>query len=264
MPIKTVPLVLAASLLGGAGCRMDGISAPAAADPLASRLAANSKAPSNLSILVASPWRLDLTWQDNSSNETGVELYRSTGGSGYALAATTAANVTSYSDTSLTPGTRYCYEVRSLTTTGKQLTYSSFSNVACASTPAPPPPPPPPPPVEPPPAPSVLWAATYPWQIIVAWADNAPQADSIQEAGFRIERCALSVCADGDFVQIAEIRSKGWTSYQDWYIAPGTTYTYRVRSFNSAGSSAPSNEASATACVVGVDLSTGFYVCEEP
>ena len=53
---------------------------------------------------------------------------------------------------------------------------------------------------------------------------------------------------------------KSVQSYGDYSAAWGTTYTYRVRAFNGAGDSAPSNEASATACFVEM-ADDGTYYC---
>src|SRR2546422_1286610 len=56
---------------------------------------ATVKAPSNTSAVAASNSRIDVSWRDNSSNETGFELHRSTTGpSGtFALLASTRAGV---------------------------------------------------------------------------------------------------------------------------------------------------------------------------
>jgi hypothetical protein len=87
-----------------------------------------------------------------------------------------------------------------------------------------------------------------------------------REDGFRVERCEAVACGDADFTVIAEhLRgSFEWNFYLDYAVEPGTTYTYRVRAFNSAGESV-SNEASATACFVGTDWEGGgYYICVDP
>lgn len=202
-------------------------------------------APSNTNALAVSESRIDVSWRDNSSNETGFEVHRSTNApSGiFTLQAITAANVTSYSDTGLDPATQYCYKVRAVRTTGSNTTYSAFSNTDCES-PLPPPPPP-----GPPAAPSRLTAdGVGVDQIVLQWIDNSDNED-----GFRIERCVgtEAACAESDFTVI-------WTTgantgpfdgyYADVALQGGITYTYRVRAFNSAGDSPPSNKATATAC----------------
>ncbi len=59
--------------------------------------------------------RIKLTWSDRSSNETGFEVWSSTSANGtYSLVTTTAANVTTYTNTGLTPNTRYFYKVRAV------------------------------------------------------------------------------------------------------------------------------------------------------
>lgn len=92
-------------------------------------------APSNLS---ATAWligtRIELTWRDNSNNETGFKIERSTSqSSGFTQIATTAAGVTGYSDTNgLQRGTRYFYRVRATNSTTNL--DSAYSNVDDART----------------------------------------------------------------------------------------------------------------------------------
>jgi hypothetical protein len=88
-------------------------------------------APSNLTATVASTTQINLSWQDNSSDETGFKLERKTGASGtYAQISTTSTNIAIYSDTSLSPGTTYYYRVRSYNANGD----SAYSNEASATT----------------------------------------------------------------------------------------------------------------------------------
>src|SRR5262249_55091361 len=92
-------------------------------------------APSGLSATATSSTAIHLTWNDNSSNESGFEVWRSTtGASGtYTLLKTLAANTKSTNDTGLTPGTQYCYEVRAL---GSGIVpNSSFTSSDCATAP---------------------------------------------------------------------------------------------------------------------------------
>src|SRR3989338_8353518 len=68
--------------------------------------------PSGLSATADSSGQINLTWADNSSNETGFKIERKTGTNGtYTQTKTVSANVTSYSDTGLTEGTTYYYRV---------------------------------------------------------------------------------------------------------------------------------------------------------
>jgi predicted phage tail protein len=230
-------------------------------------------APSGTNAVAASYTSIDVSWQDNSSNETEFEVYRSTTGpaGGFVLHARKGANVNTYADMGLGSGTQYCYEIRAVRTAGSKTSRSVFSDIACATTPTPPPPPPPPapppppPPSEPPAAPGPLTASVHPWRIELWWSDNAGDGVN-REDGFRVERCEAVACGDADFTVIAEhLRgSFEWNFYLDYAVEPGTTYTYRVRAFNSAGESV-SNEASATACFVGTDWEGGgYYICVDP
>jgi len=68
-------------------------------------------AATNLNAVAVSSSQIDLTWIDNSDNEFGFRIERSTGGTTWSTANTVAANQTSYSDTGLSPSTTYWYRV---------------------------------------------------------------------------------------------------------------------------------------------------------
>jgi hypothetical protein len=95
-------------------------------------------APTNLSAVNVSAGGIDLSWSDNSTNETSFEIERNkisttvTGierEEGFTLIATVGANVTSYSDTGLLAAT-YVYRVRAVT--GTATGRSAYSNEASA------------------------------------------------------------------------------------------------------------------------------------
>jgi regulation of enolase protein 1 (concanavalin A-like superfamily) len=83
-------------------------------------------APSNLQAGNQTSTTVALSWSDNSSDETGFEVQRSVGdGSGaFTVVTTTAAGVTSYVDSALTPDTDYTYRVRAV----RDGTFSANSN----------------------------------------------------------------------------------------------------------------------------------------
>jgi predicted phage tail protein len=88
-------------------------------------------APSNLTATAASSSQINLSWADNSNNETGFSLERKTGVNGaWGEITTRGADVTSYSDTNLSASTTYYYRVRAYNGAG----YSAFSNEAYATT----------------------------------------------------------------------------------------------------------------------------------
>ncbi len=93
-------------------------------------------APSNLIANTISSSQINLTWQDNSSDETGFKIERKTGTGSYSQIATVGANVTSYSNSGLSTGTTYYYRVRAYNAAGN----SNYSNEVSATTLPPPPP----------------------------------------------------------------------------------------------------------------------------
>jgi hypothetical protein len=183
--------------------------------------------PSSLTATPVSSSQINLNWVDNSSNETGFRIERGFDGVNFSLVTNVAANQTSYENTGLAASTRYYYRVKALnSTTGD----SGFSNTTDATTLAA---------GSSPPAPSNLSAtASSSMQINLSWQDN-----SSNELGFRIERKPGSA---GTFSEIATVGVNA-TSYIDTAgVQPSTTYTYRLRAYNTFGNSPYSSEASAT------------------
>jgi fibronectin type 3 domain-containing protein len=129
-----------------------GGESPHSTEALATPQVAAPAAPTGLSATVISSSQIDLTWTDNSTNETGFVVERAANGS-FSVGLITVnlgANATTYSATGLAGGTTYWFRVRATNAGGD----SANSNAANATTQTPtPPPPPPPPPPTPQPAP---------------------------------------------------------------------------------------------------------------
>jgi hypothetical protein len=87
-------------------------------------------APSGLSATAMSSSQIDLTWSDQSDNETIFQIDRSTDGTNFSPRGTANTNVTTWSDTNLSAATRYWYRVLAVNDSGN----SDPSNVADATT----------------------------------------------------------------------------------------------------------------------------------
>jgi hypothetical protein len=85
-------------------------------------------APSNLTA-TAGKKSVTVNWVDNSNNETGFKIERSTDGVNFSQITTVGANVTSYKNVGLTSGTTYYYRVRATNAAGD----SAYSNIASAT-----------------------------------------------------------------------------------------------------------------------------------
>jgi len=88
-------------------------------------------APSDLTATAVSPTQIDLAWHDNSGDEQGFRIERSLDGFNFGEIATVGSNVTTFSDTTVSPDTLYFYRVFAFNNFGN----SEPSNIAFALTP---------------------------------------------------------------------------------------------------------------------------------
>ncbi|MEN9503119.1 MAG: hypothetical protein RI964_2404, partial [Pseudomonadota bacterium] len=89
-------------------------------------------APSGLAAVAASSTQVSLSWNDNSSDETGFKLERKLISGAWGTVATLGANARSYSDTGLAANTGYVYRVYAYNANGNS-GYSSEVSVTTAS-----------------------------------------------------------------------------------------------------------------------------------
>jgi len=185
--------------------------------------------PSNLQGSAISCNQIDLSWQDNATDETNYIVERKIEGGSYSVRATLPANTTVYSDTGLSANTKYYYRVKAKNSFGD----SGYSNEINLITP---------PCGTPPNAPTNLTLTVVSSsQINLSWSDN-----SDNETGFKIER----KIEGGSYSEIGEV-GVNVKNYSDSSLLPDTKYYYRVRAFNSFGYSIYSNEASAKTLPLG-------------
>ena len=89
-------------------------------------------APSSLTATAVSRTQINLSWADNSGDETGfkIERCKTANCTNYAEISQVGANVTTFADTGLTKNTTYRYRVRAFNANGN----SAYSNAASART----------------------------------------------------------------------------------------------------------------------------------
>lgn len=196
--------------------------------PANTMAAPNAPANMQAAAAAATGGRVDLKWTDQSANELGFAIERSSGGQPYVLVGTVGANLTNYSDWRVSANTTYSYRVRAYNPGGS----SGYPNAVNVTTPN----------VSLPTAPASLTAAAQaPGKgggVALAWADK-----SSNEGGFLVERKTGSTSSWQPLITLAA----NTTKYTDTTTLARTTYYYRVRSYNIAGSSAYSNQVNVTA-----------------
>ncbi len=189
--------------------------------------AATLGAPSGLAATSVSTTQIRLNWIDNATSETGFAWALSTDSVNFTWNSGVAANATTITVGSLTPGTAYSFRVRAVQGT----TMSASSNTATATTTANPPP------ATAPAAPSGLTATTSSdTAVALSWVDN-----STNEEDFQVE-----VSSDNVTFSLIARTSPNATTYAARGLTAATRYYFRVRAGNSGGLSAYANTASVT------------------
>src|SRR5438094_3929669 len=182
-------------------------------------------APQNLQA-TAGVGNVTLSWQAPSSNGgsaiTGYKVYWSTS-SGTETGYVNLGNITSYTNTIVTPGVTYFYKVRAVNSVG----LSPLSNEASATA------------ITVPTAPQNLQATAGTRNITISWQPPTSDGGSAI-TGYKVYRSTSSGTETG-YVNLGNVNS-----YTNTGLTPGVTYFYKVRAVNSVGLSSLSNEASAT------------------
>lgn len=191
-------------------------------------------APTGLQATAISGTRIDLKWTDNSTNETGFEIWRQeTATNEWRRIFITGKEVTTFTDPTptsdnrvdqpvapLQPGTEYAYRVRAF----NSIRVSTFTDPRIVSTKSgsfiv---------------APSSLNAArTGANTVVLSWQDN-----SNNELGFVVERAPFGTT---NFSALTPTTAANATSFVDNTATGGQVYIYRVKAINGGVSSAYSN-----------------------
>jgi titin len=179
-------------------------------------------APNTLVVTAVGARQINLTWKDNSTTEQGFAVERTvagTGSSNYQTVATLPANTTSFSDTSVSPGTAYGYRIRAFNDIGSSYSSSQFATTPSDTALAPA-------------APTTLTLVSLSGRFAtISWADN-----SNNEEKFVIQRGWNGTA----FTSIREVPAN--TTSTTLYLSSAAVQDIRVLARNSAGgNSEPSN-----------------------
>ncbi len=170
-------------------------------------------APSNLTGTVVSGSEIDISWTNNATNATSILIDRSSDGVNFSQIASVSAGVTTYHDTSLSPGNTYYYEVAASNVAGT----SAFSNVFQASTltaPAPPT--------------NLTATKITTTEVDLSWTNVATNATGIK---------ILKQLGNNSPQVVATGLAPTTTSYDITGLTAGSPYTFEVDALNSNGPS---------------------------
>jgi len=176
--------------------------------------------PGGLTVTGVSTNQINLAWIDNSTNEDGFNLERSTNGGNYGSIAMLAAGVTNYSDTGLAAGTTYFYRVQAFRSCWGNSAYSTSASAVTLVPPAPV-------------TPIGLVAVPGNGIINLSWLPSAGAGSYNLKRGTASGTETLLVATTG-------------TAYTNTALANGTTYYYVVSAVNAGGEGNNSGEVSAT------------------
>jgi len=175
--------------------------------------------PINLSATTQSAFSISLVWSDESNNESGFKIERSSVFAGpYSIIYTTGPNVQYYMNFGLVPSTEYFYRVTAYNSAGQ----SGYTNIDSSTTLS----------YDPTAPQNLQVTASTSSSVSLMWEDM-----STNESGFAIER---AVGSSGTFEALANTSANAET-YTDYSCFPLTLYKYRVQAFNAYASSGYTN-----------------------
>jgi hypothetical protein len=173
--------------------------------------------PTNLKATSDSSTKVNLTWSDTSTNETGFKIYRKAGAGAWSLLTTTGSNIKNFSDTTATNNsstTIYKYFVVASNASGNSpSTYSAtitYQPINLKAT-----------------------QGTSNGTVILTWTDK-----SINETGFEIYLKSGSCSSTSTWTKAATIGANK-TSWTHRSLASGSKYSYKIRAYKKTGSVLP-------------------------
>jgi hypothetical protein len=177
--------------------------------------------PTGVTATASSGTSVQLNWTDTDSNATSYMILRSVNGGGLIpLTTVNGATVTSYTDTAVSSGHDYVYDVMAKAGTNM----SGMSNIAGAITPIT--------------APSGLQAnSSVGTTVVLTWTDQDSSA-----LGYNILRSTNN----STFTKIASVSGASTHSFTDAAVSTAQTYYYQVQAVNTFGTSAVSATATVT------------------
>jgi cytolysin (calcineurin-like family phosphatase) len=177
-------------------------------------------APTSLTATAVSDSQINLAWADNASDESVYYVERSANGNdGWMQVGTTAADATSYVDSTLTCNTISYYRVRAYRASDGQ--YSAYSNVDSAST-------------------NVCVPADPP--ILLNPSDGSLSDSTLPTFNWtavtNTVMYQIQIDNDADFTSLAQSATVGTTSYKATPLVSGL-YSWRVRGLSAMGTPGP-------------------------
>jgi fibronectin type 3 domain-containing protein len=210
-------------------------SSYASATPSSSGYSAVPSAPTGVTASAYSN-AIEVTWQ-SVANASYYRVYRYRGTSGYTYENYYETSYTYYTDTNLSTGTTYYYQVVAVNSEGYEGNYSSYAYATTSSSGN-----------SAPSAPTDVTASAYSDSIEVTW-------QSVANASYYMIYRATS--ASGSYESVGDTY---YTYYTDTNVSAGTTYYYKVVAVNSAGyESSMSSYASAATSSSSISLSYGTW-----
>jgi probable HAF family extracellular repeat protein len=197
-------------------CAMNGeIASPWSNEITGITLPLPPAAPTQLAFAVNAAGGVDLTWTDNSSNETGFALWRRLNAGEWSQIGVAGLDQPRFTDNGLDPNAAYSYRVHAVNAGGVSAGSNEVTRTGLLG------------------APTGLYVRNgAPYLIILEFKDN-----SASEQGFQIWRKVN----DGEF-ELFRTLPPNQRDYYDYNVEQNTLYTYRVRAFGSTGATAWSNE----------------------